>query len=307
MKVNTLKHGFMIMAHTDFDFLLRMVKILAAPNHHFFIHIDRKVDTSMWRGELDAIKNITNCHVYSGDSALLVNHGGYSQVECELFLLHRAHAEGMDYYHLLSGQDFPTQSNVKFDTYFESHCGESFMTFDTDEEHEIWKHKKYQDRFRRYCFTDITHRGSLLVKIACRAFGIINNMVMLRPQIPNIRAGWNWFTWHNTVVEYVLRAECEQPIFFNRFHMTSCCDELIFHTLLFPHIDELHIHRRNSLRYINWEKQDSSRIRPGGPLILNMDEYDDIRSSGAFFCRKVNPKISIKLIERLEEDIKRQP
>lgn len=38
-----MKHGFMIMAHGNFGQLKEIISSLAAPNHYFFINIDKKV------------------------------------------------------------------------------------------------------------------------------------------------------------------------------------------------------------------------------------------------------------------------
>lgn len=105
------------------------------------------------------------------------------------------------------------------------------------------------------------------------------------------------------MVGFVLNELQVNKEFFKRFHHTCCCDELVFHTLLAPHIDELNIESHNSLRYINWHKVAPGRNNPGSPLTLNEEEYDDIMQSGAFFCRKVHPVISKGLICKLRENI----
>lgn len=38
-----MKHGFMIMAHGNFGQLKEIIGLLAAPNHYFFVNIDKKV------------------------------------------------------------------------------------------------------------------------------------------------------------------------------------------------------------------------------------------------------------------------
>ena len=49
----------------------------------------------------------------------------------------------------------------------------------------------------------------------------------------------------------------------------------------------------------------SGRRHTGSPLLLNEDEYDEIIKSGAFFCRKVHPVTSKKLLEMLRENVMR--
>ena len=125
-----------------------------------------------------------------------------------------------------------------------------------------------------------------------------------RKPIPNLWGSWNWFSWHRSVVEYVIKEEKTNPRFFKRFHHTYCSDELIFSTLLHRHEKELKIVGSNSLRYINWNKKAEGRNNTGSPLTLNEEEFDEIMESGAFFCRKVHPEVSKKLIEKLRANIK---
>lgn len=122
--------------------------------------------------------------------------------------------------------------------------------------------------------------------------------------ILNVWGGWNWFTWHRKVASYVINQEETNPKFFKRFHHTNCADELIFHTLLYPHLDELNIDiDHQALRYINWSKWVEGRRHLGSPLTLNEEEYDEIINSGAFFCRKIDPVVSKKLKEMLIENV----
>lgn len=113
----------------------------------------------------------------------------------------------------------------------------------------------------------------------------------------------NDFRGIKTLHVFVLNELKENKDFFKRFHHTCCCDELIFHTLLAPHVDELNIETHNSLCYINWHKIAQGRNNPGSPLTLNEEEYDEIMSSSVFFCSKVHPIISKDLIHKLNKNI----
>lgn len=53
-----------------------------------------------------------------GKERMAVAHGGYSQVAATFQLLHKAQEAGMDYCHLISGADYPCQSNKAFDAFF---------------------------------------------------------------------------------------------------------------------------------------------------------------------------------------------
>lgn len=294
-----MKHGFMIMAHGNFGQLKEIIGLLAAPNHYFFVNIDKKV--ADMGGVIEECKALSDNMIFLDEKErTAVAHGGFSLVVATLKLLHKAQEAGMDYCHLISGADYPCQSNRAFDEFFEKNEGRSYMLFDTQEQHDEWIKEKYPKRLRYYYLWDLPHREIRLWDLAIRAVGRIVRLVPLRPMPKFVDAGWNWFSWHRQVVDFVLEQERTNAAFFRRFHWTHCCDELVFHTLLSPYTEQLNIERANSLRYINWTKpKDADRQHLSGPLSLNEKEYDEIVASGAFFCRKVHPDVSEKLKEML--------
>lgn len=293
-----MKHGFLITAHRDPDQLFELMSLLESTNHYFYVNIDRKM--SNYKAIAKYIKSqIPN----SKFTHMEVSHGGYTQIECTLNLLKLAAQDNLDYYHLISGQDFICQSNSEFDNYFENANGKSFMLYDNEEQHNRWIQTKYQKRTRCWYFNDVKHRDFYIIDIFVKLLNKISCKILWRNKIEGLRAGWNWFSWNSQVVEYVLKEKKENPKFFNRFKHTSCCDEVLFHTLLYPKLKELNIDPTNSLRYVNWVKIDSNRKMKNSPLILNEEEYDDIIKSKAFFCRKVDKVISKKLTQVLRDRI----
>ena len=178
------------------------------------------------------------------------------------------------------------------------------MLMDTDEFRRECMVRKYPSRIKPWYFYDIKHRDVSLVNFMVRALNYVSRRFLWRKDVPNLWGAWQWFSWYKTVTDYVLKEELNNLSFYRRFHHTACSDELIFATLLHDHRDQLKIISNNSLRYINWKKFVEGRKRKHSSLILNEDEYSDIVESGSFFCRKVDPVISKKLLSLLEERIK---
>lgn len=234
-----------------------------------------------------------------------VSHGGYTQIECTLRLLHKAFGMDCDYYHLISGQDYPCRSNAEFDKFFEEKEGYSFMAIEDEDYHKKCMLKKYPLRVMPWYLNDFPHRDVSIVDLGVRLFNTISKHLYIRKDIPNLWGGWNWFTWHKSLAIYVIQQERDNPHFFKRFHHTLCGDELIFQTLFHGREDKLKIINGNALRYINWSKKAEGRNHVGSPLLLNEEEYDEIIKSGAFFCRKVHPEISKKLLKLLRDNIEK--
>ena len=194
---------------------------------------------------------------------------------------------------------------MTFDKFFEKNEGKNYMEIESDEYHAKCMVRKYPSRVQPWYLMDIRHRDNRLINLYARIFNFISKHISWRKMIPGLWGGWNWFTWHRSVAQFVIQQEQTNPSFFRRFHHTSCGDELIFQTLLYPHISELNI-EKHSLRYINWTKKADGRNHEGSPLTLNEEEYNDIIKSGAFFCRKIDPVISKKLKDLLVSSINKE-
>ena len=301
-----LNHAFLIYAHAYPEQLKEIISLLAAPNHYCFINIDKK---TKWAEKFIAENKSDHNIFLEGKERMEVTHGGYSQIEVTLRLLHKAYNQSwggqIDYFHLISGQDFPIHSNMTFDKFFEKNEGKSYMEIESDEYHAKCMVRKYPSRVQPWYLMDIRHRDNRLINLYARIFNFISKHISWRKMIPGLWGGWNWFTWHRSVAQFVIQQEQTNPSFFRRFHHTSCGDELIFQTLLYPHISELNI-EKHSLRYINWTKKAEGRNHVGSPLTLNEEEYEDIIKSGAFFCRKIDPVISKKLKDLLVSSINKE-
>lgn len=293
------KHALLIVCHAYPEQLEEIVQALAAPNHWCFIHVDRKSEAMMQSAAVRRLKGADRVVIL--DERIRVNHGGFSQVQATLNLLRAAvdHPDAMDYFHLLSGQDFPCVSPRAFDAVFSD--GRSYMHFDSPQETIEWRRKKYPGRMRLH-FTDL--HVPLVPRLARRALirGLDLAARVLRPApMPLIYAGWNWFSWHRKVVDYVLRYVVEHPQYVDRFRRGNLIDELFFHTFLYDAAEALNIEKYNSLRYVEWHPKRPTKKRL--PLILDEREYDDIVASGVLFCRKVEPVDSARLKSLLKERI----
>lgn len=241
-----LQHAFLIQAHTFPQLLARIIRRLNAPNHHFFINIDGKADIEPFEKALisdlrDNIQFVGRLPVYWGD---------YSLIECTLELLKTAlhYDTTIDYFHVISGQDYPCVSNEVFDNTFEESEGQSFMWYDNEDEHLTWSryNGKYEKRYRYYHFRDYEQLPFLL-KISKSILSKIP--IPYRERISGVRAGWEWFSWHRNVAVFVVNYINENPCFFKRFKHTSCCDELLFHTMLYPYLNELNICKDDCKRF----------------------------------------------------------
>lgn len=99
-------------------------------------------------------------------------------------------------------------------------------------------------------------------------------------------------------MDYLINVINTDQSFVSSFKYTTSSDELIFSSILNPVTEDFNIERRNSLRFVDWHPK---REYKSLPLILNENEYDQIISSKAIFCRKVDAIESAKLLDMLDK------
>lgn len=291
------KHVFLLQVHKQPDLLARILKRLEAKNHYFFINIDLKCDNHF--DFINITRDIKNVYF---TKRFNVMHGGFSQVECTIFQIKEVYKyiPDFDYLHTISGQDYPCVSTEEFDSFFHNNK-KSYMMLDTKEELKEWKKNKYPHRLEHWYVMDIFN-AKWMNKI--HLAGIVRRLIYWIPRkykyMDEICGGWNWFSLNKRVVEYLRGYIDDNPEFIKRFRYTSSSDELIFSTILSKVEDELEIEKRNSLRFVEWHPKRETKALP---LTLNENEFNQIINSGAFFCRKVDEKISAKLLDMIDDCI----
>jgi len=283
-----MNHAFLIMAHDEPELLKRIVNRLVAPNHYIFIHIDCKSPIYPFECQMH------NVYYLYGKQRVNVIWGGFSQLKAEFQLIKAALNCGidMDYFHLISGHDYPIVSNTSFDVFFENNKGKSFLYYDKEDEAILWRQEKYPRRVCPYYLYDVNIKPMLLKRIVSK---ILN--IKKRSYIENLYAGWNWFSFHKTVISWLMSHRQHYISMEKRFRYTSCSDEMFFQTILHPFVEQLDIETTSSLRYIDWHPKRQAKSLP---LILELCDYDEIIQSGMLFCRKVNHSQSAELLNKLD-------
>ena len=118
------RHAYLILAHSNFGQLKKLVGLLDDPRNDIFIHVDGKA--SFDRHCLDGI--CRNSRLVLTDRRYRVHWGGVSIMRAELLLLNTALKAGeYSYFHLLSGMDLPIKDQDAIHAFFDSHAGKEFI------------------------------------------------------------------------------------------------------------------------------------------------------------------------------------
>lgn len=288
------QHAFIIPAHHQPQLLARILKVLEAPNHYFFIHINEK------SGDLtpfvEATKDIGNVHFVD---RIKIYHGDISQIYATLIMMKAVVDSGIQfsYVHQITGQDYPLRSNVQFDAFFHGKR-ESYFFFDNIKKYSKKVLKKQHNRvyYFRPQLQDCKFLKILYYGLNIQRFV---HLFVKRDEIKNFATGSDWFSIHISVVKFILDYNQKHPEFLGRFVSTSSPSEIYYHSLLSPYISKFHIHTDQPLRYISFVPHRAVKTKYR-PFLLNEQDYEYVIDSAAFFCRKVDLYESAKLMDMID-------
>lgn len=291
------KHAYLIMAHSNFDFLNKELQLLDDERNDIYIHIDKKA------GEIDK-KAILQGIEKSKVTFILrkkINWAGYSGIQCELELLKEAtKVEKYAYYHLLSGADLPIKNKKDILKFFDEHQGQEFISFDqpVPRESDINRAKRY------YFFQEIYGRNRKN-PIMILLFGIDKFSVKLQNMLNvnrfrkensiKLQKGPNWFSITHEFASYVLKKE---KWIKRTFSYSRSGDEVFLQTLVnnSQYKEKLYqngfTQKTNAcLRKIDWGR--------GKPYTWRVEDYHELMESECLFARKFDLKIDKEIVDKI--------
>ncbi len=300
-----MKHAFLIMAHSNFEQLKLLLKKLDHKDNMFYIHIDAKAEFN----DTDA-KNIKNACVYSPIEFIKRSKavwGGYSLIAIELKLLEAASAHNCDYYHLLSGVDFPIKPLEYIHNFFIKHNGTEFIDFCPEEfieaqHHRLALYSFFRDKYGRN-FKSIYHH---LEEASFNIQRVLKIDRTKKYKNLKIQMGSQWFSITDGFVKHIIK---NKTLVKKIFKYTTCCDECFVQTLALnsdffnnTYYCKIEVSPDKSahLRSIDWSRKGSEI---GAPYNYTIDDYDQLVNSENLFARKIDlqmPK-GKELLEKLQK------
>ena len=103
---NRSRHAYLIIAHTQFGQLKKLLRMLDDGRNDIYVHIDSRAK-DFRREDFDGLMAHAGLFFTERTSVIW---GSYSQIRSELVLLRAAVPGHYGYYHLLSGADLPIKS-----------------------------------------------------------------------------------------------------------------------------------------------------------------------------------------------------
>lgn len=246
-----MRIAFLILAHNTPNHLRRLVEALRHPDHHAFVHVDKKQDIEPFGvAMVDGVTFIARREVEWGD---------ITGVQAAIDLLRAASGTNppFDYFMLLSASDYPLYSAADINRFFEEHAGTEFLNI---VEMPNDKMGKPISRFER--FYPKKGRGfTLLERLRTRYYRTRKRDY--RKALGGRRpfGGSAWFAFTREAVDEILRFVRSQRRASAFLANTLIPEEAFFQTIignsrLMPRVSR-------NLTYVDW--------RDGGPSPVGID------------------------------------
>ena len=194
-----MKIAYLILAHNNLEHLKRLVKALNDDGIDFFIHLDKKVSTSISFDKESKINLVKN--------RIDIKWGGYSMVEATFMLLKTAYETGKyDYYVLLSGVDYPIKSNQYIKSFFMKNNGKSFINVV-----KMPGNGKGFDRLEYYHLEGGYRQTNKIMMICIRSINRLIQYLHIKRKLPKMYSryvpygGSSWWAFHTDFVDYLMK------------------------------------------------------------------------------------------------------
>lgn len=291
--MSELKHAILILAHNNIEIIKKLILSYDSIKFDFYIHIDGKEELNSW-------SELTNITKYSSVVLLeereKVYWGDISIVNAEFLLLEKAKNKRYEYYHLLSGMDFPLVSPNEFYYTFHNRRNE-FIDIWNNEKEEIY----CAFRYKYYYHFKYWNRTQLL-KVIIHSILFIQRTIQKLLNVNRLdgldyKIGSQWFSITDELVEYILD---NKDNVLKRFKYSIIPDESFIQTLVFnskKFRNKLYVNEQG--KYSNLREIDFSN---GTPSLLNLENYTQLKDSNNVIARKFAEGISEELIEKFIQD-----
>ncbi|MGM9580170.1 MAG: beta-1,6-N-acetylglucosaminyltransferase [Anaerovibrio sp.] len=284
-----MRFAYLILAHSNYEQLLKLLKCLDHNENEIYLHIDKK-----WLGiDYDRIYcsiRKAKIHVYS---VFYVYWGDISQTRCQMFLLKKAIEGQHDYYHLLSGNDMPIKRHRDIVRFFEDNYGKEFVFFEN-----MYPEKKDNCSLYHMFYTYDKKYSS---RIICRFVKFFDDLLLAIQQIMGIErrffVGDNWYSISERLARDFLSHEKE---IMSKIKYTRNSDELVLQNFLGNKLDEYELYSYETennvtatMRAIDWKR--------GQPYVWRKGDFFELMQSKCLYARKFDESIDVEIIDRIVE------
>lgn len=287
-----MKHSVLILAHKNVEQLCRLVEYFEH-DCDVYIHIDKKQAI----GNEDERRLLAYPQVKLVSREYDVNWGGTSVLESEMHLLRMAVKMGAaDYYHLISGQDYPTRPLECFLRFFEERPGKEFISY-LHLPHPRWENNTFR-RLQYFYPYDYAASHDNPRKWVWEQVKEQRDKGAKRP-IPDafdhLYGGSQWFSITRKAAETLLDYTDHHPQLYGQMWMTFAPEECYVATVLVNLMGKENIESWNH-RFIHWKYENGNR-----PANLGCEHFHYLLENECLFARKFELPVSTPLLDRIDK------
>lgn len=162
-----MKFAYLINAHKNAKHVKRLVDRLNNDRTSFVIHVSKSCEDGFWSEIKKITKSYSNVYFCKREKSV---HTGFAIVQATINGMQTFLDKNIefDYFHLLSGQDYPIKKNEEIFDFFEENSGKEFMSFwkmfpekgEPDYENHPWGVHRQEFRLNRF---NIPWRGKTIM------------------------------------------------------------------------------------------------------------------------------------------------
>ena len=275
-----MKFAYLILAHKNPQQLKRLVDALNTEYSVFIIHIDAKQKIwSFTRIFYDYLPG----KVFFCPKRKNVRWGGYSMIEATMAMLDFFFKLKLkaNYFHLLSGQDYPIKSNKEIRSFFKKNIGINFIEY-FSLPNTKWNPSIERLTLRWWLNNKQVWWYSDLDFYKENKHNFKNKKNDLKPY-----GGSQWWSLHRECIKYIHNLYHINNDLFESFRYSFIPDELLFQTLILNSRFKLSVRNKN-LRFIQWSEDQAH------PDVITSDYFDQINNcKNKFFARKFDNSSAI--------------
>lgn len=305
--VTEKKHAYLIIAHTNFNQLKILLRLLDDSRNDIYLHIGadiRNVDFT----EFTSI--CVKSRLYFANKRLVGYWGGKSLVDITLLLLGQAiSTSDYSYYHLLSGMDLPIKTQEYIHNFFENNYGYEFVdVISHDFKDKSKNYRKMISRVKYYhLFTHLflyRKYGAVIGKVVLYLHAGLDRLSILvqrmfgidRISLSNLEIykGSQWFSITQDFAKFLVS---KQPQIDSLVKYSICADEIFVQTMIMNSSFRSSISiNGGDLRHIDWKR--------GSPYTFRNSDYLELIQSDKLFARKFDEKIDAAIIDKIYNHLK---
>lgn len=287
-----MNHAILIMAHKDIEQVCRLVEYFCI-NCYVFIHWDKK----QFLSDVDVERLYSYKQVKLVSQKYEVNWGGTSILACELYLLQYAKCySDAEYFHLISGQDYPTRSIDCFLEFFLKNKGKEYVQY-VHLPHPKWENNTFRrlQYFYPYDYANNQENPRQWVREQVRKQQADGLKRPIPDEFDHIYGSSQWFSISRDATSILLDYTQKSPSLYRRMWMTFAPEECYIATVLVNLLGTERVVQKN-LRFIRWKYENGNR-----PANLGAEHFFHLLNRDYFFCRKIDSSCSLNLLDYIDK------